>query len=150
VLAGGVGGAHRHAGGGEERADVDDHAAAGGEHVAGGGLGAQERPGEVDRERARPDLGRELLRGPDRADAGVVDEDVEAAVLGDRRVEQRRHLPGVADVGHPPAWPARPAARRPSAVAPARSGSRSATTTAAPLGRQLVGESPRRGRALLR
>ena len=38
--------------------------------------------------------------GADRADARVVDEDVEAAVLGDGRVEERRDLLGVGDVGH--------------------------------------------------
>jgi hypothetical protein len=100
VLARGVGGAHRHAGGGEERADVDDHAAAGGQHVAGGGLGAEEGAGQVDRERARPDVDVELLGRRHRADARVVDEDVEAPVLGHGRVEERRDLLGVGDVGH--------------------------------------------------
>jgi hypothetical protein len=89
VLAGRVGGAHRHAGGGEDRADVDDHAAAGGKHVAGRGLRAQERPGEVDRQRARPDVEGQVLRWRDRADAGVVDEDVEAPVLGDAASKAR-------------------------------------------------------------
>ena len=40
-------------------------------------------------------------RGRDRADAGVVDEDVEATVLGDDGVEQRGDLLGIGDVGHP-------------------------------------------------
>ena len=62
-----------------DRADIDDPAAATrGDHVAGGGLGGQERRGDIDRERLLEELLAERLEGRQlRRDGGVVDEDVD-------------------------------------------------------------------------
>ena len=72
-----------------DRADIDDPAAATrGDHVAGGGLGGQERRGDVDRERLLEELLAERLEGRHlRRDGGVVDEDVDPPEPLDRGVD---------------------------------------------------------------
>ena len=55
-LAGAVGRAQRRGAHRRDRGDVDDRAAAMFAHQGHGGLGAQERPGEIDREHPAPVL----------------------------------------------------------------------------------------------
>ncbi|MDX6685138.1 MAG: hypothetical protein QOF86_1266 [Baekduia sp.] len=97
-LAGAVRGLRQARGGEAQHArDVDDAAAR--LHDRRGGLGHPVGAVEVDVDDAAELLGR-LARGGDRgAHAGVVDEDVDAAQLADRGLDQRAGVLGLADVG---------------------------------------------------
>ena len=79
---------------------IDDRAAARGPDVRHGAARAQVLPGDVDLERAPPVLGRDLLDRSGRpGDAGVVDQDVDAAELLERQLEQAIDRCLVRDVG---------------------------------------------------
>src|SRR5690348_8608668 len=68
-------------------------------HLAYGGSGAEESAGEVGRDRVVPLVECEVFgRGRRREDAGVVEEQVDAAEAVGRGVEQLRHRDLVTDV----------------------------------------------------
>ena len=67
--------------GAEDRAEVDDRAASGGRDQRPEVLHAEPHAGRVDRHHRLPALDRLLLDGGEAADAGVVDQPVEPAVL---------------------------------------------------------------------
>jgi Sulfate permease family len=102
VLGGGVGGRARPGDVGRDGAVVDDAAAAGPlvAHDPERLAGAQERPGEVDRDHRAPLAERHGVQlagwGPG---AGVVEQQVDAAVPLDGAVEQGPHRRLVGDVG---------------------------------------------------
>jgi hypothetical protein len=83
---------------GEQRGDVDDFAAALGEHVAAGVLGEAEDTGEVDIDDSLPVFGGVVGGGGAADDAGVVDEDVNGAEAGDGFVDEAMADILVADV----------------------------------------------------
>ena len=68
------------------------------DHVPCCGLGAQPHAGEVDSDHVVPDLERHLEKWMLFFDAGVVDEDVEAAVRLDRRSDEPLDLVGLRDI----------------------------------------------------
>src|SRR5690606_3959852 len=79
---------------------VNDRAAARGPDVRHRAPGAEILAGDVDLEGAPPVLGGDLLdRGGRPGDAGVVDQDVDAAELLEREVEQAIDRRVVGDVG---------------------------------------------------
>jgi hypothetical protein len=72
-----------------------------------GGARAQDGAAQVDRDHRVDFLDADLLQGAAPVDAGVVDQDVEAAEAVGDRVEQRRDAAGIADVGTDCDGPAR-------------------------------------------
>jgi hypothetical protein len=78
--------------------DVDDASAAAVEHVDDGGFAHVEGAGEVDAQDFVPVVDAHFPDGPVDGDAGVVDEDVEAAVLLDDLLDDALAVVGVADV----------------------------------------------------
>ena len=72
----------------DRRGHVDDRAGAALEHVRHDELGDQEHAPDVHRHHAIPDVGRGLVHRADPADAGVVEEDIDAAVSGTYRVDE--------------------------------------------------------------
>ncbi len=81
------------------RGDVDDAPPATLLHGGQRGAGGVEGGGEVDGDDRVPLLRRELLDRRDVLDAGIVDQDVDAAELGAGALDQRRHLGGLRHVG---------------------------------------------------
>ena len=79
-FGGGVDGAVCRGHGGDDGADVDDRAAFGADELDGC-LGGEEKTEDVEVELAVEVLGGDLVDGAELVDAGVVDEDVEVAVL---------------------------------------------------------------------
>ena len=78
-----------------DRGDVDDAAPLPRQHVSAGGLREEERAGQVDVDHLLPLRQGHVLRLRRPGDAGVVHEDVDPAVGGDRLVHDRL------DVGRP-------------------------------------------------
>lgn len=83
----------------DDRGHVDDAAAAALDQVRQGGVGAVKDAAEVGGDDLLPLLDGHTPNRPIAVDAGVVNEDVEATVLLDRRLHERRALIGVGDVG---------------------------------------------------
>ena len=80
--------------------DVDDAAfGALQDHLAGGGLGAEEGSGEVNGDDFLPEVEGEIDEGALEFDAGVVDEDVEFSESGNGLGDEVLDLGGVGDVG---------------------------------------------------
>src|SRR6185436_12700876 len=67
----------------DERGHVDDPTAAARDHVGEGGLGHKKRAGQVDRQHRVPVLVGHRRHSPVDGNAGVVDQDVDPAVLVD-------------------------------------------------------------------
>ena len=78
--------------------DVDDASAAAVEHVHDRGFAHVEGAGEVDAQHFVPVVDAHLPDGTVDGDAGVVDEDVQAAVLVDDLLDDALAVVGVADV----------------------------------------------------
>src|SRR5690606_18352230 len=93
VVAGGGAGEIAH-----ERADVDELAAGTGEHGAGGGAAGEEGGGEVGLKHGAPVGERHVGERRAAVDAGVVDEDVERAVVAGEGGEGDVHGGFVGDV----------------------------------------------------
>ena len=98
--AGGAGGVVRARAGtnGAARGDVDDVPAAAGDHVRQHGLAEQEWAVEVDAKAEPPVAGLHLEDAAGHEDAGVVDEDVDAAVGGDHGIHEGGDICFVGDV----------------------------------------------------
>ena len=135
-----------------DRRDVDDRAAAAGEHRAAEGARAEEVAAQVHGHDRVPQLERVLVERRPRVDGGVVDEHAARADLGRGGVDSL----GVGDVrDDAPSRPARPRARarasasRSSSTTGPRSASRRATAEprppAAPVTTAVVMPVPRRG-----
>ena len=97
-LAGAVGRTQRRGAQRRDRGDVDDGAAAMLAHQRRRRLGAQERPGEVDREDAIPVLVRGVEQRREHRDPGIVDQRVEPAKTFAQRVHRRCHGLRIRDV----------------------------------------------------
>jgi len=82
----------------DHRGDVDDPPGAAGQHVLQRGLGHEEGTGEVDGDDPQPVLITHLGHGPVDGDPGVVDQDVQAAVLLDDLADDAAAVLGAADV----------------------------------------------------
>ena len=83
----------------ELRGNIDDAAVTPLEHLADEGARAEEDAAQVDIDDAVPILDREVLDQRLGKDAGVVDEDVDPAEPGKRRLRHRPHAPLVAHIG---------------------------------------------------
>ena len=99
ALAGGIGRREAGAEDRQHRADIDDLAAAGRLHGWVGCLRAHERAGEVGRNDAVPLLEFERVRRFSNIDAGIVDENVDAAELFGDAFDHGSDISLVGDVG---------------------------------------------------
>ena len=82
----------------EERCDVDDFAAAAGNHVTSGELRKLKGAGEIDLEDAIPIFESDVFGGGAVDGAGVVDEDVDATECGDDLVEEMLGSTGIREI----------------------------------------------------